>query len=85
MSFLGTLDEGENVVLVRGDTIVQAEVAAGKTFSLGGDAHLDIHALRGMRGVASMCVNTNLWAVYRADDPDVIPILLNQIFKEVRS
>lgn len=83
MSFTGTLEKHEQVVLIRYGTgeIVDARATGDTHLQLGGSSLLEVSVVRGLP-VESAVVNVNEWNVYKTDDPELVDILLDRVFRK---
>ena len=83
MSFTGKLEKHEQVVLIRYGTgeLVDARSTHDTEMHLGGSALLEVSVVRGLP-VESAVVNVNEWDVYKTDDPALVDILLDRVFKK---
>ena len=83
MRFTGKLEKHEQVVLIRYGTgeLVDARSTHDVEMRLGDSAFLEVSVVRGLP-VESAVVNVNDWDVYKTDDPALVDILLDRVFKE---
>lgn len=83
MSFTGELEKYEQVVLIHYGTgeLVDARSTHDMEMYPGGVALLEVSVVRGLP-VESAVVNVNDWDVYKTDDPALVDILLDRVFKK---
>lgn len=82
MSFTGSVDAGEKVVLIHKDSgkVIHAAAVEDGKFRLGGSALFEVYVLKGESGVSQMTVNVNWWDVYKMDDPGLGERLVTSMF-----
>lgn len=82
MSFYGEVTKGEELVLVKGDTLVIGTAVEDGKYFCGSSALLPVYPTAGpYSDLTSVVFNVNHWAVYKKDTPGLVDVLLRHIKK----